>query len=45
MPKAVAITHAPFEDLGPLAAVLAERNYAVQTAARRFWRCWLGAAG
>jgi GMP synthase (glutamine-hydrolysing) len=31
MPKAVAITHVPFEDLGSLAAVLAERNYAVQT--------------
>jgi GMP synthase (glutamine-hydrolysing) len=31
MPKAVAITHVPFEDLGSLAAVLGERNYAVQT--------------
>lgn len=31
MPKAVAITHVPFEDLGSLAGVLAERRYAVQT--------------
>jgi GMP synthase (glutamine-hydrolysing) len=30
MPSAVAITHVPFEDLGSLAAVLAERNYAVR---------------
>ena len=29
MPKAVAITHVPFEDLGSLAGVLAERNFSV----------------
>ena len=31
MPNAVALTHVPFEDLGSLAGVLAERGYAVQT--------------
>jgi GMP synthase (glutamine-hydrolysing) len=31
MPNALAMTHVPFEDLGSLAAVLAERHYAVQT--------------
>lgn len=31
MPKVVAITHVPFEDLGSLGMVLAERGFAVQT--------------
>jgi GMP synthase (glutamine-hydrolysing) len=31
MPNAVAISHVPFEDLGSLAGVLAERQFAVQT--------------
>jgi GMP synthase (glutamine-hydrolysing) len=30
MPKAVALTHVPFEDLGSLAGVLAERDFAVR---------------
>jgi GMP synthase (glutamine-hydrolysing) len=31
MPNAVALAHVPFEDLGSMAGVLAERDYAVQT--------------
>src|ERR1700743_2703938 len=31
MPNVLAITHVPFEDLGSLAAVLAQRGFAVQT--------------